>query len=94
MTLLPKETKGGTSTLSAPFTIDGKPLAVDAKVLAKMLGISVRTVRSMDCAGKLPRPVKLNGRSVRWPVVEIEAWLAAGAPDRNQWEAIRRSGVG
>lgn len=66
---------------------DASPLAVDAKQLAKQLGLSVRTIRTMDAAGKLPRPVKLNGHSVRWVVSEIESWLAAGAPNRNEFEA-------
>ena len=42
----------------------------------------------MNAAGKLPKPIRL-GRSVRWPVFEIEAWLAAGAPDRETWEAMK-----
>ena len=64
-------------------------LAVDAKQLGAMLGFSVRTIRTMDSGGKLPRPIRLNGHSVRWIVSEIEAWLTAGAPDRRTWEAIR-----
>lgn len=67
-----------------------QPLAVDAKRLGRMLGLSERTIRTMDSAGKLPRPLRLNGHSVRWRVAEIEAWLEAGAPDRNTWETIRK----
>ena len=64
-------------------------IAVDARSLGRMLGLSLRTIRAMDAGGKLPRPVKLNGHSVRWVVSEIEAWLAVGAPDRSAWEALR-----
>ena len=63
-------------------------LAVDAKAVGAMLGLSVRTIRSMDAAGQLPRPIRLNG-SVRWRVSELRAWLAAGAPSREAWEASR-----
>ena len=68
--------------------IANRPLAVDARQLGRMLGLSVRTLRVMDAGGKLPRPVRLNGHSVRWVVSEIESWLAAGAPDRQTWEAL------
>ncbi len=65
-------------------------LAVDARALGRLLGLSVRTIRAMDCAGKLPRPLRF-GHSVRWRVDEVRAWLAVGAPDRRSWEARNRS---
>lgn len=64
-------------------------LAYDAKQLAERLGVSLRHVRRMDRAGHLPAPVRL-GASVRWPVREVEAWLLAGAPERRNWNAIRK----
>lgn len=76
-------------------TPSGSPplLAVDAKTLGAMLGLSLRTVRTLDASGKLPRPVKIGARSIRWPVCEIEDWLAAGAPDRRVWESLRKAGT-
>ena len=65
------------------------PLAFSAQQLAERLGVSLRHMRRLDSAGKLPKPVRL-GRSVRWPVTEIEGWLKAGAPDRQRWQAMRR----
>jgi len=62
------------------------PLVVDAKRLAKLLTCGVRTVRTLDAAGKLPAPLRLGGRVV-WRRVEIKAWVAAGCPDRAAWEA-------
>ena len=67
-----------------------KVMAVDARTLGGMLGLSLRTIRTMDAAGKLPRPVQLNGRAVRWVLdgpKGIRAWLTAGAPDRSTFEA-------
>lgn len=64
-------------------------LAVDARELGSMLGLSLRTIRSMDASGKLPKPVRLSGHSIRWIVSEIEAWLQAGCPHRSVWETIR-----
>ena len=73
---------------TANVTLD--PLAISAQQLARMLGLSVRTIRTMDAGGKLPRPVKLNGHAVRWVLdgpKGIRAWLTAGAPDRSTFEA-------
>lgn len=65
-----------------------RPLAVDAKSLAKLLTASVRTIRTWDAAGKLPAPVKVGGRTL-WYLPEIRAWLRAGAPDRPTWTAVK-----
>ena len=64
----------------------GSPLVVGAKELAGLLRIGLRTLRTMDAAGRLPKPVRI-GHSVRWSLEEIRAWLAAGAPNRDEWEA-------
>jgi len=64
------------------------PLVVDAKRLATLLTCGVRTVRTLDAAGKLPTPLRLGGRVV-WRRAEIKAWVAAGCPDRAAWEAIK-----
>jgi predicted DNA-binding transcriptional regulator AlpA len=66
------------------------PLVVDAARLAKLLGVGLRSVRTWDAAGKLPRPIKLGVRTV-WVLAEIRAWLAAGAPDRETWEGHKRA---
>ena len=62
------------------------PLVVDARRLARLLCAGIRTVRTWDAAGKLPAPIRIGGRVV-WRVDEIRAWLAAGAPNRDVWEA-------
>ena len=67
------------------------PLAVSAKQLAAMLGVSLRTIRAMDTGGKLPRPIRL-GRCVRWNLTELQRWIDAGAPPRIQWEAMKKGG--
>jgi prophage regulatory protein len=64
------------------------PLAADARRLARLLGVGLRTVRTWDAAGKLPRPVRVGGR-VLWPLAEVNAWLAAGGPDRTAWDALK-----
>jgi prophage regulatory protein len=64
------------------------PLVADARLLARLLRLGLRTVRRMDSSGELPAPLKIRGR-VCWRLSEIRAWLRAGAPDRNRWAAMR-----
>lgn len=85
-----------TQSLATPAT-ELPILAVSAQQLARMLGLSLRTVRTMDAAGKLPRPVRFNGHAVRWVLdgpKGIQAWLTAGAPDRTAFEASQEEGRG
>ena len=63
-------------------------LTVSGKKLSQQLDVSLRHVRRLDAAGKIPKPVRI-GNSVRWVVSEIDAWLQAGAPDRQSWEAMK-----
>jgi predicted DNA-binding transcriptional regulator AlpA len=71
-----------------PAPESSAPLVADASALAALLTVSVRTVRTWDLAGKLPRPLRIGGRVV-WRLDEIRRWLDAGAPDRATWEARR-----
>jgi excisionase family DNA binding protein len=64
-------------------------LAIPAEEAAKLLGISKRHFASLNSQGRVPRPINL-GRSVRWSVEELRAWLAAGAPERSRWELLKR----
>ena len=65
------------------------PLLVGANGVARMLDCGLRTIRSMDSAGKLPMPIRLGGR-VLWSVDELKDWIRAGCPDRAAWAHIRR----
>ncbi|MBI3834114.1 MAG: helix-turn-helix domain-containing protein [Planctomycetes bacterium] len=66
-------------------------LALSADEVAAMLGISRAHVWKLASTGRLPRPIRL-GRAVRWDRKNLEAWLAAGAPSRDRWEAVRVPG--
>jgi predicted DNA-binding transcriptional regulator AlpA len=75
------------ATTPAPCDPAAAPLlAADAAALAPRLSVSLRTVRTWDAAGKLPKGIKIGGRKL-WRVSEIDAWLAAGCPERVEWEA-------
>src|SRR5262249_32938033 len=60
-------------------------LLVDAKTAATMCGKSLRTWRSWDAAGWIPRPVRI-GRSTLWRADELRDWVAAGCPRRADWD--------
>ncbi len=65
-----------------------EPIVVRAKELCRLLGISLVSVRRMDSAGLLPKPVRLGG-CVGWRVDEIKDWIAAGSPNREKWQALQ-----
>src|SRR5690348_10946534 len=69
------------------------PLAYTADDLARLLQCSKRHLAAMHSSGRLPRPIRL-GRSVRWRADELRAWLDAGAPARDRWEAMRQRNPG
>ena len=68
-----------------------QPLAIRAKELAVLLGVSLRQVWRLSSSGKLPKPLRLGG-SVRWALKEIEAFVEAGCPNRASWETMKTSG--
>jgi predicted DNA-binding transcriptional regulator AlpA len=61
-------------------------LALNAAEAAAAIGLSERGFRRGLAAGRIPRGVKIGGRSV-WPISVLDAWLAAGAPPDSDWEA-------
>ena len=61
------------------------PLLVTAKQAAEICGKSLRTWRTWDAAGLIPRPVRI-GRSTLWRLDELREWVAAGCPRREEWE--------
>ena len=62
------------------------PLLATAKYSADLCGKSVRTWRTWDAAGWIPRPVRI-GRSTLWRIGELREWVSAGCPRREEWEA-------
>ncbi|MBC7076696.1 MAG: AlpA family phage regulatory protein [Synergistales bacterium] len=45
--------------------------------LAKRLGVSRRTVFRFVSAGKLPQPIRLTRRTVRWQWEAVQEWMSA-----------------
>lgn len=69
---------------------DNDQLVLTAEEVAELLSISRAHVFRLQRGGRLPTPIRF-GRSVRWPRAELEAWLRAGAPSRQEWESMRSS---
>jgi prophage regulatory protein len=44
-----------------------------------LLGRDRRTIWAWCKSGKFPQPIKMNGRTIGWPVSAYEAWVAGGA---------------
>ena len=79
--------------LSPPLPAEAKSAPPTALLVtdleaAALLGICRATLHRLRAAGKLPRPVKL-GRCLRWDRRELEAWIAAGAPALDHWDAMK-----
>lgn len=52
--------------------------------------VSYSMWKRLVASGLTPKPTKLNGTNV-WPRLELDAWLAAGAPPRAEWELRKKS---
>lgn len=75
--------------LAADARFPSAPLTLDVDETARDLRVSRRHVEAMDHDGRLgPRAIRLGRRRV-WLRAEIAQWLAAGAPDRVTWIALR-----
>jgi len=66
-------------------------LLLTADQLAAVWSVSSKTIRRMDSAGKIPRPIRLSSACVRWSRSTIDSWLAecertGRLINRQEWE--------
>ncbi len=61
---------------------------IGARDASALSGVSTPTWWRLHAAGKVPSPVKLGGRTL-WRVAELRAWIGAGCPGRDEWQARR-----
>jgi predicted DNA-binding transcriptional regulator AlpA len=64
-------------------------IAVTAAKAGPFCGVSRSTWCDLHRRGLVPMPTRL-GRKVLWLTDELRAWMAAGAPTRLRWEAMKR----
>jgi predicted DNA-binding transcriptional regulator AlpA len=65
----------------------GAAMLLTAEQAAAFCGMSRSVWYKYLAAGKIPRPVKI-GSLARWRKDELAAWIAAGCPSRDKWDAI------
>ena len=83
---------GGGQSIAKPVMAANEPppfTMTDAEI-ARELQVSAKTIDRMNEGGKLPQPVVVGARSLRWVRQTIVEWLAAGCPDRATFEANRK----
>lgn len=68
-------------------------LTLSVEGLAAELHATVKTIGRWDAVGKIPRPLRV-GRRLLWPRAEIVDWIAAGCPNRREWDARQSVGRG
>lgn len=90
MSLKRDKTSGMNTTAQKPANILS-PILVDAAKVGELLSLSRVSIFAAHAAGKIFRPVRPGVCDPRWSVREIEAWIQAGCPARETWEA--RKGV-
>jgi len=64
-------------------------MLLDKGQLSCELRCSKRKIDRLDAAGKLPASLRL-GNSKRWARQTIEKWIAAGCPDRRDFDRLTR----
>jgi predicted DNA-binding transcriptional regulator AlpA len=65
-----------------------RPLATAKPWL--ICGISRAQWFKLSASGRTPLPVRLGTRRPVWVISDLEQWLKAGAPPRDQWERKKR----
>jgi predicted DNA-binding transcriptional regulator AlpA len=58
--------------------------------VATMLGWGESVVRQRNREGLLPEPYRFGG-TIQWGRKELESWISAGCPNRQQWEQQKKS---
>lgn len=67
-------------------------LLLSASQAASLCGVSVRQWWRLDSMGKVPTHIRI-GNTKRWRRIELQKWINAGCPSREEWEASRNFGV-
>ena len=69
------------------------PLLLNAAQAAELCGVSRSLWWSLHSAGRVPKPYRLNRRTL-WRRSELERWIQAGLPSRERWVAINEEVYG
>lgn len=62
-----------------------RPLLKSAE-FRELLNVSVATFERLRAKGKLPKPIHLGSRLLRWDRSLVAEWIAANCPDPKTWK--------
>jgi predicted DNA-binding transcriptional regulator AlpA len=79
--------EGAASTVQ---TTGAVPLLAPAGVAGPLCGRSEASWWRDHAARRVPRPIKLGGRTL-WRLEELRRWVEAGCPCRSVWEALEQA---
>ncbi len=66
------------------------PFQVNVAGAAKLLGVGKSLFYQMHSTGRLgPMPVVFNSKKL-WSVEELQNWIRAGCPCRDEWLKVRK----
>ena len=65
---------------------------LDVAHVARLTGLSPRTIWKMLEDGRTPKPVRI-GRAVRFRASDIDFWIKAGCPSRKDFECAAQEEV-
>ena len=68
------------------------PAVVDARGVAAMFSLSIRTVRRLASSGKIPSGFKVGGRKL-WRISDLQLWSEWGFPCRGEFQNRLRTGA-
>ena len=54
--------------------------------VAKLLNVSTMTIRRMWADGRMPPPLRIGKRSLRWNADELEEWLVGCSEEQTEQE--------
>ncbi|MBN2127950.1 MAG: helix-turn-helix domain-containing protein [Sedimentisphaerales bacterium] len=63
---------------------------LSTSAVARILSLSKRTVHRLNASALIVRPLRISG-SVRYLESELMAWIRAGMPSRQEWEAFEEN---
>lgn len=71
------------------FPMETTPPLLTRQQLARLLGRSTRQLDRDRAAGIILDPITQPPKNPRWLAAEVDRWINAGMPTRDQWTRIR-----
>jgi excisionase family DNA binding protein len=63
---------------------DQRERLLTAREVAQLLGVCPRTILNLVVQGRMPSPIRMGPKLVRWREHEIVSWIHAGCPSTKE----------